>query len=206
MTRFPDTLEALLASAAPSGIEFRGERDAYGVLYAWCGLKDPSELTSVGEALKAIDTRLSMISAAQPPAPEEEEEEEEEVEEGAEPAEKPEKLPPTTFGGTPIDGTSYDIAYHFDLGGDTLTVIVYLPQGGSVPSLTALFRTADWHEREMMENYNIQVDNHPNPRRLFLDEKIDQGVLEKLIPYSTLVNAASTKGLWDKILAGKAGA
>ena len=54
-----------------------------------------------------------------------------------------------------------------------------------------------------MEMYNIAVRDHPDPRRLFIDPAIDTAVLERLIPYSTLVNAASTKALWDKILAQK---
>lgn len=205
MNRLPTDLEARLKEAAPAGIEFSSETDANGVTVAWCGLAKTDDLKPVGLLMQSLGARFSMISAQLPPAPEEEEEEEEEVEEGAEPVEKPEKQPELTFGGTPKDGTSYEICYHFDMGGDTLTVIVYLPAGGSIPSLTSEFRGADWHEREMMENYNITVTGHPNPVRLFIDPSIDQAVLERLIPFSTLVNAASTKGLWDKVLAGKAG-
>nr|WP_284701384.1 NADH-quinone oxidoreductase subunit C [Rhodoplanes tepidamans] len=147
-----------------------------------------------------------MISASQPPAPEDEEEDDDgEAEEGAEAAAE-EAPAPVSFGGTPLDGTSYELAYHFDLGGDTLTVVAYLPAGGSVASLTPLFRTADWNERELMECYAVTVRNHPDPRRLFLDASIDPAVLERLIPFSTLVNAASTKGLWEKIMTGHAGA
>jgi NADH:ubiquinone oxidoreductase subunit C len=146
-----------------------------------------------------------MISALQPAAPEEEEEEEEPAE-GEATAEKPAKEVPTTFGGTPIDGKSYEIDYHFVLGGDFLTVIAYLPAAGSISSLTPLFRSANWPEREIMENYSLVIRDHPNPRRLFLDPSIDAAALERLIPYSTLVNAASTKALWDKVLAAKGGA
>ena len=51
-----------------------------------------------------------------------------------------------------------------------------------------------------MEIYNLHVVGHPNPRRLFLDETVEPAVLERLIPFSTLVNAASTKSLWEKII------
>ena len=134
---------------------------------------------------------------------EEEEDEDEDAEEGAEEKAEEEKAPRLTFGGTVLDGTSYEIAYHFDLGGDTLTVIAYVPQGGEIDSLTPLFRTADWGEREMMELYSLVVREHPDPRRLFLDPAIDPAVFERLIPFSTLVNAASTKELWDKISAAR---
>jgi NADH:ubiquinone oxidoreductase subunit C len=108
---------------------------------------------------------------------------------------------PTFFGGVPNDGKSFEINYHFDVDGDTLTVVVYVPFGGEVASLTPLYRAADWPEREMMELYSIVVCNHPDPRRLFIDPAIDGAVLERLIPFSALVNSATTKGLWEKILA-----
>lgn len=206
MTRLPENIAAQLAAIAPGGTEFSSVTNTYGVTVAWCGLAKSDELMSVAKLLLTLGARLAMISASVIPAPEEEDEDEEsEEEEGAEKAPKP---VPVTFGGTPIDGTSYEIDYHFDLDGDTLTIVAYVPAGGAITSLTPLFRTADWAEREMVENYAIALSGHPDPRRLFIDKSIDPAVLERLIPYSTLVNAASTKSLWDKIAAaaGKGGA
>jgi NADH-quinone oxidoreductase subunit C len=207
MTRLPQDLDAKLGAVAPSGIEFSSTATQAGVISAWCGLASSNDLVPVAKMLADMGARLSMVSARQLPAPEEDEEEdEEEAAEGEAQAAKPEKEAPKTFGGTPLDGTSYEIDYHFDLGGDTLTVIAYLPQGGLLGSLTSYFRTADWPEREMMEMYSIAIPNHPDPRRLFIDPSIDTAVLERLIPYSVLVNAASTKSLWDKVLSAKGGA
>lgn len=207
MNRSPEDIATKLRAAAPSGIEFSTQTDLHGVTVAWAGLANRDELFTVAEHLRTLGARLSIITASQPPAPEEEEHEEDEDsdatpdgEGAAEPA-----GPPMTFGGTPRDGTSYEIAYHFDLGGDTLTLLVHVPAGGSVASLTPLFRTADWNERELMELYAIAVRGHPDPRRLFIDESIDPAVFERLIPFSTLVNAASTDSLWKKIMAAKAG-
>ena len=204
MTGLPEDIQAQLAAAAPTGIDYSSTASPQGGLTAWCGLADSEELLSVGQILLKLGARLAMISALQLPAPEEEEEEE--TEEDAEAQAKPQKEPPKTFGGTPIDGTSYEIDYHFVVGGDFLTVIAFLPAGGSAPSLTPCFRSADWPEREIMENYSIVFRGHPDPRRLFLDPSIDAAALERLIPYSTLVNAASTKSLWDKVLAAKGAA
>ncbi|MDR3373731.1 MAG: NADH-quinone oxidoreductase subunit C [Ancalomicrobiaceae bacterium] len=208
-TRLPTDIEARLAAAAPGGIEFSSEKNTFGVTIAWCGLAQAADLAGVAKLLVDVGARLSMISGLQPPAPPEaeEEEEEDEAEESddavkAEPEEKP---APTTFGGTALDGTTYEINYHFDVGGDTLTVVAYAPHEGSVPSLTPYFRPASWPEREIMEMYAVTFDGHPDPRRLFIDQSIDKAVLERLIPYSTLVNAASTKDLWDRVLAGKGG-
>jgi NADH-quinone oxidoreductase subunit C len=206
MNRLPQDLDAKIGAVAPSGIEFTSTVTQHGVISAWCGLASSNDLVPVAKMLADMGARLSMVSARQLPAPEEEEEDEEEAAEGEAQAVKPEKEVAKTFGATPLDGTSYEIDYHFDLGGDTLTVIVYVAQGGLLGSLTSYFRTADWPEREMMEMYNIAIPNHPDPRRLFIDPSIDTAVLERLIPYSVLVNAASTKSLWDKVLSAKGGA
>ncbi|BDY05838.1 NADH-quinone oxidoreductase subunit C [Ferrimonas sp. YFM] len=97
-----------------------------------------------------------------------------------------------------------EIAYHFDLDGSTVTATVVLPeQGAVIPSMTPVFLNADWNEREFMELYDIEVTGHPNPRRLFIDESIDPAVLQRFIPYSDLVNAASTKSLWEKIMTSR---
>lgn len=95
-----------------------------------------------------------------------------------------------------------EIAYHFDLDGTTLTLTIELPlEAAQVPSLTPVFRNADWNEREFMELYDIRVVGHPRPRRLFLDESIEPAVFERLIPFSTFTNGASGKVLWDKVMA-----
>lgn len=95
----------------------------------------------------------------------------------------------------------HEIAYHFDLDGSTLTLTVFLAEGQrDVPSLTPVFRNADWNEREFMELYDINAVGHPNPTRLFIDASIDAAVLQKFIPFSDMVNAASTKSLWEKIM------
>ncbi|GFK94689.1 NADH-quinone oxidoreductase subunit 5 [Fundidesulfovibrio magnetotacticus] len=96
-----------------------------------------------------------------------------------------------------------EIAYHFDLDGVVLTVNVCVhSEPPRVPSIARWFRNADWNEREFMELYGIEVENHPNPRRLFLDQSLDQGELDRLIPLSTMMNGASTKTLWEKVFVG----
>jgi len=203
MTRLPEDIQAQLAAAAPGGIEYSSTTAPHSAVTGWCGLANSEDLPAIGKMLLQLGARLAMVSALQPPVPEEEEDE---SDEGASDAAKPEKETSKTFGGTAIDGKAYEIDYHFVVGGDFLTVIAYVPAGGSIPSLTPLFRSADWPEREIMENYSLVIRDHPDPRRLFLDPSIDAAVLERLIPFSTLVNAASTKALWDKVLAAKGGA
>jgi hypothetical protein len=200
MSNLPADLKARIEVAAPGGIGWTGTTNAHGVTTIWCELADPADLLPVGGLLKALGARLSTISAFQPKPPEPEDEDDDEDDEEAE-----EAAPPNSLGGVVIDGKSYEIAYHFDLDGDTLTLVVFLAaDAAAVRSLTPLFRNADWTERELMEVYNVRVEGHPNPRRLFVDESVEAGVLERLIPFSTMVNAASTKELWEKIMAAKA--
>lgn len=97
-----------------------------------------------------------------------------------------------------------EIAYHFDIDGLAVTVTLTLAEKEpGIPSITRWFANADWHEREFSELYGITISDHPNPRRLFLDNELDAGVLDRLVPLSTLMNGASTNTLWEKVFAGK---
>ena len=191
MSLMPKYIEAQLAEAAPAGIQFRQSTDAKSVTTAWCTLAQRGDLLCVACLLKELGARLSTITVFQPKVAE--------VPAVAE-GETPPPLP-TFFGGAPQDGKTYEIAYHFDIDGDTLTVVAHVPTGGQVDSLTPLYRAADWPEREAMEMYSLVVRHHPNPQRLFLDPSIDGAAFERLIPYSTLVNSAASKSLWEKIMA-----
>lgn len=94
-----------------------------------------------------------------------------------------------------------EICYHFELEGVVYNITVMLDvEWPAVPSITSVFANADWNEREMMELYAVQVDGHPNPRRLFLDEQIEEGVLGEAVPLSLMMNGACTVDLWERIL------
>ncbi|AEF93241.1 NADH dehydrogenase (ubiquinone) 30 kDa subunit [Desulfotomaculum nigrificans CO-1-SRB] len=96
----------------------------------------------------------------------------------------------------------HEIAYHFDLDGCTCTVTIEIPRDiGKVNSITPILKSADWTERELQELYGIKVVGHPNPKRLFLDETIDEGIMNKLIPLSVAMNGATSKTLWEKVFA-----
>jgi NADH:ubiquinone oxidoreductase subunit C len=101
----------------------------------------------------------------------------------------------------PVDPLQ-DVAYHFEVGLGTLyTLTVTLDQERpAVDSITSLFPNADWHEREMRELYGVQVDGHPNPRRLFLDDSFEAGLLGEAVPLSIMMNGACTTDLWERIL------
>lgn len=98
--------------------------------------------------------------------------------------------------GAPGDHT---IAYHFVLGGMPITVKVRLAAGAVLPSVTPLFPNADWEEREMMELTGIAIGDHPDPRRMFLDESIEAGVYDRYVPYSDFTNAARHEEIWQRV-------
>ena len=105
-------------------------------------------------------------------------------------------------------GKRRNAAYHFAVGGTllTLTVRLYDPetlQKLPVPSITPWFRNADWNEREFIEMFNIEVVGHPNPKRLFLDERLDAGIMSKLIPFSAMAAGAASNTLWEQIMETK---
>jgi NADH:ubiquinone oxidoreductase subunit C len=192
MSIMPNDIETRLAEAAPAGIQYRAITDDKGVATAWCTLANSDNLLSVGLLLKRMGARLSTVTVFQPKAP------------PAPPKPKEGEVPPppvTFFGGVVNDGKAYEVDYHFDIDGDTLTVTAHVAPGGSIDSLTPLYRAADWPERELMELYALVVRDHPNPQRLFIDPSIDNAVFERLIPYSTLVNSAASKSIWEKIMA-----
>ena len=99
-----------------------------------------------------------------------------------------------------------ELCYHFELEGVVYNITATLTaEHSTVPSITPLFANADWHEREMMELYGIHVANQPNPRRLFLDEELDAGILNEAVPLSIMMNGACTTDLWERILKDKEG-
>jgi Ni,Fe-hydrogenase III component G len=98
-----------------------------------------------------------------------------------------------------IDNGLKEIAYHFDLDGDCCTVTVQI-DNNEVVSITPILKTADWTERELKELYDINVIGHPNPKRLFLEDSIAEGVMNEYIPLSEAMNGSSSQTLWEKVI------
>ncbi|MCS7019393.1 MAG: NADH-quinone oxidoreductase subunit C [Cytophagales bacterium] len=69
-----------------------------------------------------------------------------------------------------------DIVYHLTAltKSTTIALKITIPRGNppqvmpQAPSLTPLWRTADWHEREAYDLFGIQFVGHPDLRRILL--------------------------------------
>ena len=97
-----------------------------------------------------------------------------------------------------LDDGSHEIVYHFDIEGSMVNLKVKTFDK-QINSITPYFKSADWTERELSELYDIKIDNHPNPERLFLDEKIKKNVMNDYISLSSAMSGKITQVLWEKV-------
>lgn len=94
---------------------------------------------------------------------------------------------------------THEVAYHLLLDGLPITVKVTVEEGESLSSIARIFPNADWEEREVMELGLVRIDDHPNPKRMFLDETIAAGVFDRYVPYSEFTNVAKHNAVWARI-------
>ena len=79
------------------------------------------------------------------------------------------------------DGRTLGAAYNFfSLNKQHyLEVRVEVEDGATIPSVTSLWRAADWHEREAFDMMGLQFEGHPNLKRILLSEDWDGFPLRK---------------------------
>ena len=80
----------------------------------------------------------------------------------------------------------FAIRYHMAHVGngptDRLRVQVWLDDGQEVPSVVAVWPTADWHEREAWDMMGIRIEGHPNLSRILMDDDWEGHPLRKDYP------------------------
>jgi hypothetical protein len=158
--------------------DLKWDIDRKGVVCGWCRLNDPKDIYSVAELVAGFKGRVMTISPLNTPV---------EFTEGSGSATAEKQL-------------NVVINYHFYFDGIDLTAAITLPDNArTVKSITPVLISADWHEREMQELFNIKLQGHPNSKRLFLDEGIHM-TDHTMIPLSEALNGASTNTLWEKIM------
>ncbi len=84
----------------------------------------------------------------------------------------------------------FGVYYHFHSLSHKSYFCVYADCQGddnpSIPSLTGLYPSADWHERETFDMYGIRFDGHKDLRRILMWDKYPYHPLRKEFPLAGL--------------------
>lgn len=81
-------------------------------------------------------------------------------------------------GSTSIKGGTLSVYYHLysiKLGHKTTLKTYTERENPEVESVSSVWRTADWHEREAYDMYGIKFLNHPDLRRILMPEDWEAG-------------------------------
>jgi NADH-quinone oxidoreductase subunit C len=83
----------------------------------------------------------------------------------------------------------FDVVYHLLSISNNLRVRVKLgvAEEGAVPSVTALYSTAGWFEREIWDLYGVYFTDHPDLRRILTDYGFEGHPLRKDFPLTGYV-------------------
>lgn len=66
----------------------------------------------------------------------------------------------------------FDVVYHFYSidKNHRLRIKAGIEEGKSIPSVTGIWKGADWFEREIYDLFGIEFENHPDLRRILLPD------------------------------------
>jgi len=78
----------------------------------------------------------------------------------------------------------FEVVYHlYSLGHKwRLRLKVRVDEGEAVPSVTSIWETATWHEREVFDLFGVTFSNHPDLRRILMPEDWQGHPLRKDYP------------------------
>lgn len=84
----------------------------------------------------------------------------------------------------PDDPQPMEVVYHlYSVSRDErLRVKVRTGDTGPVPTLTGVWGSADWNEREAYDMFGIEFEGHPDPRRILMNDEYTDFPLRKEFP------------------------
>ena len=87
------------------------------------------------------------------------------------------------------DKEKYGVAYNFKSTsiGHYLEIRIEVSDNESIPSVTSLWGSADWHEREAYDMMGLKFDNHPNMKRILLADDWDGHLSEKIMIHQNII-------------------
>jgi NADH-quinone oxidoreductase subunit C len=85
----------------------------------------------------------------------------------------------------PQESPRFHVIYQLSSLEKNITLQVRVPvDGGSpkVPTVTGVYKTGLWRERELFDMFGIEVEGHPDPRRILMPEDTEGHPLRKDFP------------------------
>lgn len=84
----------------------------------------------------------------------------------------------------PEENPRFELVYHiFSISNNVrIRVKTRVEDGGSIESVTSLWKGAEWLEREVFDMFGIKFNNHPDLRRILMNEDFKYYPLRKDFP------------------------
>jgi NADH:ubiquinone oxidoreductase subunit C len=80
----------------------------------------------------------------------------------------------TTITAISIENNETEIMYHFAVGGQAINVTTRT-KANAIPSITTVFKAANWCERENHDLFGVDFTGHPNLTRLIRPPQLANG-------------------------------
>jgi len=84
----------------------------------------------------------------------------------------------------PDDQQPIEVVYHLYSYGrnDRLRLKVRTGMAGPIPSVSGIWKAAEWNEREAYDMFGVQFEGHPDPRRILMPDDYTDFPLRKEFP------------------------
>lgn len=85
----------------------------------------------------------------------------------------------------PEEKPRFHVIYHLTSVSDNLSLSLRVPVDGAMPvlpTMTGVYKNANWRERELWDLFGIRFDGHPDPRRILMPADWEGHPLRKDYP------------------------